>query len=133
MSEEHLARIEASIAGLRAEMATKADIAQLRAEMATKADLEAAIASVRAEMATKADLEAAIAGVAKNVDVMALGQLVKQLSNDVITLKNDIRILSAFNQQVVSMVSGFGDALRGLTDQQSHLGERMRELEARET
>lgn len=152
MSEERLARIEAALArlatkadlaematkadlaALRAEMATKAELAELRAEMATKADL----AELRAEMATKADLAglatkdelaAAIAGVARNVEIEALARLVRQSLNETAALRDELRVVSAFVQQLVGAVSGMTNLLSRLVEPQARTADRVRVLE----
>ncbi len=119
MSEEHLARIEGAIAELRAEMAIKADLAELRAEI--KADL----AEMRAEMVTKADL----AGFAQNVEVAALGRLVRQAINDTAMLRDEVRMTTATLQQLVGTVGGFANLLQALVDQQQRLDDHVRTLE----
>ena len=77
---QRLAGIEAALAEMRAEMATKADLAALRAEM-------------------KADL----AGVAKNVDVRHLGEQVAQMLREGRALRGDVRLLTGIGNAVQAL------------------------------
>jgi hypothetical protein len=79
------------------------------------ARIEASLGAIQAAMATKADL----AGMAKNVDVEALGRLVRQSVTETGALRDELRVVSALTQQLVGAVSGFTTLLRSLVDQQA--------------
>jgi hypothetical protein len=105
MSDERLARIEATLAGL-----------------ATKADLEVAVATAVAGLATKTDLAAATAGVAKNVDVTALGRQLREM-------RDELRVTSAMVMRLDHMWPDIIEQLRAMVQQQLGILDRLRPIE----
>jgi chromosome segregation ATPase len=140
----YLSRIEANIAELRA--TTRADIAELRA--ATQADIAELRATSRADIAdlsttTRADiaelrgeLHEGIAGLAKNVDIAALGRLVEQQRDDILSLKDDMSVLTAIvsrldnsHTRLLTEIRATHAQVSRLTDRLGRFDDRVRRLE----
>jgi chromosome segregation ATPase len=151
----YLSRIEANIAELRAttradiaelRTATQADIAELRA--ASQADIAELRATSRADIAdlsttTRADiaelrgeLHEGIAGLAKNVDIAALGRLVEQQRDDILSLKDDMSVLTAIvsrldnsHTRLLTEIRATHAQVSRLTDRLGRFDDRVRRLE----
>jgi len=140
----YLSRIEANIAELRA--TTRADIAELRT--ATQADIAELRATTRADIAelsttTRADiaelrgeLHEGIAGLAKNVDIAALGRLVEQQRDDILSLKDDMSVLTAIvsrldnsHTRLLTEIRATHAQVSRLTDRLGRFDDRVRRLE----
>jgi hypothetical protein len=118
----YLSRIEANIAELRA--TTRADIADL--STTTRAD----IAELRGE------LHEGIAGLAKNVDIAALGRLVEQQRDDILSLKDDMSVLTAIvsrldnsHTRLLTEIRATHAQVSRLTDRLGRFDDRVRRLE----
>ena len=111
------------------EQRLQASIAIIREEMATKADFEVAIATAVAGLATKADLaelhrniEAGFVGIARNVDITALQQRVERVILETQAMHSDLRLLTG-------ITNGIAAAVQALVNHQIRLSERVTALE----
>jgi hypothetical protein len=100
------------------EQRLQASIAVIREEMATKADFEVAIATAVAGLATKDDL----AGIARNVDITTLGRQVGQAIAETRAMRADMRLLTG-------IVTGMATSVQALVDHQMQLADRVSALE----
>ena len=111
------------------EQRLQASIAVIREEMATKADFEVAIATAVAGLGTKDDLaqlrrdiEAEFVGIARNVDITALGRQVGQAIAETRAMRADMRLLTG-------IVTGMATSVQALVDHQMQLADRVTALE----